>query len=75
LEGSVALPKESFSSVLTKNIMAMMVWLVLSIINSSMVHTFLQHSSFPLTLVFSTRTPATSCSSAWWSMMLCSSRL
>lgn len=35
--------KESFSSVLTKNIGAMLVWLVLSIINCSMVHTFLRH--------------------------------
>ncbi|XP_035990630.1 odorant receptor 131-2 [Fundulus heteroclitus] len=44
--GGVALPKESFSNVLAKNIMAMMVWLTLSIINSSMVHTFLHHSLF-----------------------------
>ncbi|XP_038162102.1 odorant receptor 131-2-like [Cyprinodon tularosa] len=42
----VALPKESFSNALTKNIVAVMVWLVLSIINSSMVHTFLRHSLF-----------------------------
>lgn len=35
--------KESFSSVLTKNIVAMLVWLTLSIINGSMVHTFLRH--------------------------------
>lgn len=35
--------KESFSSILTKNIVAMLVWLVLSIINGSMVHTFQRH--------------------------------
>lgn len=35
--------KESFSSVLIKNIVAMLVWLALSIINCSMVHTFLRH--------------------------------
>ncbi|GAA6230619.1 olfactory receptor 52A1-like [Lates japonicus] len=44
--GAVAVPKDSFSSALTKNIVAMLVWLTLSIINSSMVHTFLQHSIF-----------------------------
>uniref|UniRef100_A0A3Q0RR39 Si:dkeyp-3f10.17 n=1 Tax=Amphilophus citrinellus TaxID=61819 RepID=A0A3Q0RR39_AMPCI len=38
--------KESFSSVLTKNIVATLVWLTLSIINGSMVHTFLRHSLF-----------------------------
>uniref|UniRef100_A0A3Q4GQD7 Olfactory receptor 52E8-like n=1 Tax=Neolamprologus brichardi TaxID=32507 RepID=A0A3Q4GQD7_NEOBR len=37
---------ESFSSILTKNIVAMLVWLVLSIINGSMVHTFQRHSLF-----------------------------
>lgn len=41
--GAVAAPKDSFSNALTKNIVAMLVWLALSIINSSMVHTFLRH--------------------------------
>uniref|UniRef100_A0A3B4WQG2 Olfactory receptor 4K15-like n=1 Tax=Seriola lalandi dorsalis TaxID=1841481 RepID=A0A3B4WQG2_SERLL len=45
-EGAVAVSKDSFSNALTKNIMAMLVWLALSIINSSMVHTFLRHSLF-----------------------------
>lgn len=40
---SVDLPKESFSNALAKNIVAVMVWLALSVINSSMVYTFLQH--------------------------------
>ncbi|XP_065811611.1 odorant receptor 131-2-like [Labrus bergylta] len=44
--GAVAVSKESFSSTLTKNIVAMLVWLTLSIINGSMVHTFLRHSLF-----------------------------
>ncbi|KAF7656726.1 hypothetical protein LDENG_00036800 [Lucifuga dentata] len=44
--GAVAFPKDSFSNALTKNIVAMLVWLTLSVINSSMVHTFLQHSFF-----------------------------
>ncbi|CAN9512589.1 unnamed protein product [Ophioblennius macclurei] len=44
--GAVAFPKDSFSNALTKNIVAMMVWLALSVINSSMVHTFLRHSLF-----------------------------
>lgn len=35
--------KESFSSVLTKNTVAMLVWLALSVINVSMVHTFFRH--------------------------------
>uniref|UniRef100_A0A3B5M5K4 G-protein coupled receptors family 1 profile domain-containing protein n=2 Tax=Xiphophorus couchianus TaxID=32473 RepID=A0A3B5M5K4_9TELE len=43
---SVDLPKESFSNALAKNIVAVMVWLALSVINSSMVYTFLQHSVF-----------------------------
>ncbi|KAM9859256.1 odorant receptor 131-2-like [Aulostomus maculatus] len=43
---AAAMPKDSFSNALTKNIMAMMVWLTLSIINGSMVHTFLRHSHF-----------------------------
>lgn len=42
-EDPAAAPKDSFSNALTKNIMAMLVWLVLSIINISMVHTFLRH--------------------------------
>lgn len=41
--GIVAVSKDSFANALTKNIVAMLVWLTLSIINSSMVHTFLQH--------------------------------
>lgn len=41
--GAVAENKDSFGNALTKNIVAMLVWLVLSIINSSMVYTFLQH--------------------------------
>ncbi|KAF7207579.1 olfactory receptor 52A1-like, partial [Nothobranchius furzeri] len=45
-EGAVVSPKDSFSSALTKNTVAMLVWLALSAINSSMVHTFLRHSLF-----------------------------
>lgn len=41
--GAVAEHKDSFVNALTKNIVAMLVWLVLTIINSSMVYTFLQH--------------------------------
>lgn len=41
--GAVGVSKDSFSSALTKNIVAMLVWLALSIINGSMVHTFLRH--------------------------------
>ena len=41
--GAVAVSKDSFSNALTKNILAMLVWLVLSVINGSMVHTFLRH--------------------------------
>ncbi|KAM3620812.1 uncharacterized protein V6R79_002369 [Siganus canaliculatus] len=44
--GAVAVSKDSFANALTKNIVAMLVWLALSIINGSMVHTFLQHSFF-----------------------------
>nr|XP_019963687.1 PREDICTED: olfactory receptor 4K15-like [Paralichthys olivaceus] len=44
--GAVAVPKDSFSNALTKNIVAMLVWLTLSVINSSMVLTFLRHSLF-----------------------------
>ncbi|XP_062853246.1 odorant receptor 131-2-like [Trichomycterus rosablanca] len=39
-------PKDSFSSALTKNIVAMLVWLALSVLNGSMVSTFLRHSFF-----------------------------
>lgn len=45
--GAVADSKDSFVNALTKNIVAMQVWLVLSIINSSMVYTFLQHRYTP----------------------------
>ncbi|KAK2861502.1 hypothetical protein Q5P01_001035 [Channa striata] len=38
--------KESFSSILTKNTVAMLVWLALIMINCSMVYTFLQHRLF-----------------------------
>lgn len=41
--GAVAVPKDSFSNALTKNIVAMLVWLALSFINGSMVHTFLRY--------------------------------
>ncbi|KAE8298859.1 hypothetical protein D5F01_LYC03368 [Larimichthys crocea] len=44
--GAVGVSKDSFSNALTKNIVAMLVWLALSIINGSMVHTFLRHSIF-----------------------------
>lgn len=40
---AVGFPKDSFSNALTKNIVAMLVWLALSVINGSMVHTFLRH--------------------------------
>ncbi|KAI4826935.1 hypothetical protein KUCAC02_030365, partial [Chaenocephalus aceratus] len=43
---AVNLNKEDFSSALTKNIVAMLVWLLLSVINGSMVHTFLKHRLF-----------------------------
>ncbi|XP_034143062.1 odorant receptor 134-1 [Esox lucius] len=39
-------PKDSFSAALIKNIVAMLVWLVLSFINGSMVHTFFKHNFF-----------------------------
>ncbi|KAM6927277.1 odorant receptor 131-2-like [Xenentodon cancila] len=45
-EDAVTFPKDSFSNALTKNIIAMLVWLALSVINISMVHTFLRHSLF-----------------------------
>uniref|UniRef100_A0A3Q3XIS5 G-protein coupled receptors family 1 profile domain-containing protein n=1 Tax=Mola mola TaxID=94237 RepID=A0A3Q3XIS5_MOLML len=38
--------KDSFANALAKNMVAMLVWLALSIINGSMVHTFLRHSLF-----------------------------
>lgn len=41
-----SLPKDTFSAALTKNIVSMLVWLALSIINGSMVTTFLRHSFF-----------------------------
>ena len=41
--GAVAQDKDSFANALSKNMVAMLVWLVLSVINGSMVHTFLQH--------------------------------
>ncbi|CAJ1051180.1 odorant receptor 131-2-like [Xyrichtys novacula] len=46
LTGGTVVVKDSFTNALTKNIVAMLVWLTLSIINSSMVHTFLRHSLF-----------------------------
>ncbi|KAF5901765.1 olfactory receptor 51L1-like, partial [Clarias magur] len=39
-------PKESFSSVLTKNIVAVLVWLALSILNGTMTSTFFRHNFF-----------------------------
>ncbi|XP_029548550.1 odorant receptor 131-2-like [Salmo trutta] len=44
--GGGGYPKDSFSIALTKNIVAMLVWLALSFINGSMVHTFLKHNFF-----------------------------
>ncbi len=41
-----AIPRDSFSAALTKNIVAMLVWLALSILNCSMVSTFSKHSFF-----------------------------
>lgn len=41
--GAVSVSKDSFSNALSKNIVAMLVWLTLSVINGSMVHTFLRH--------------------------------
>lgn len=37
---------DSFSSALTKNIVAMLVWLALSILNSTMTSTFFRHNFF-----------------------------
>ncbi|XP_021466790.2 odorant receptor 131-2-like [Oncorhynchus mykiss] len=44
--GGGGYPKDSFSTALTKNIVAMLVWLALSFINGSMVYTFLKHNFF-----------------------------
>ncbi|XP_073708440.1 odorant receptor 131-2-like [Garra rufa] len=41
-----AIPRDSFSAALTKNIVAMLVWLALSILNCSMVSTFRKHCFF-----------------------------
>lgn len=41
--GAAAEFKDSFGNALAKNVVAVLVWLLLSIINSSMVYTFLQH--------------------------------
>ncbi|XP_051754095.1 odorant receptor 131-2-like [Ctenopharyngodon idella] len=41
-----AIPRDSFSAALTKNIVAMLVWLALSVLNCSMVSTFRKHSFF-----------------------------
>ncbi|XP_077582799.1 odorant receptor 131-2-like [Stigmatopora nigra] len=40
------LPKDSFSNALAKNMAAVLVWLALSVINGSMVHTFFRHGVF-----------------------------
>ena len=50
--GAVGAPKDSFSAALTKNIVAMLVWLALSFINGSMVHTFLRHCCFSCLCLF-----------------------
>ncbi|KAJ8412135.1 hypothetical protein AAFF_G00144020 [Aldrovandia affinis] len=42
----VSSPKDSFTNALTKNIVAMLVWLTLSVLNGSMVNTFRKHSFF-----------------------------
>lgn len=39
-------PRDSFSAALTKNLVAVLVWLALSIMNGSMVSTFLRHRFF-----------------------------
>ncbi|XP_045080020.1 odorant receptor 131-2-like [Coregonus clupeaformis] len=44
--GGGGYPKDSFSAALTKNIVAVLVWMALSFINGSMVHTFLKHNFF-----------------------------
>ncbi|XP_035243318.1 odorant receptor 131-2-like [Anguilla anguilla] len=43
---AVSFPKDSFINALTKNIVAMLVWLALSMLNGSMVRTFTRHSFF-----------------------------
>ncbi|XP_023810443.1 uncharacterized protein LOC101174983 [Oryzias latipes] len=43
---AAALPKDSFANAVTKNVMAVLVWLAISVINVSMVRTFLQHRAF-----------------------------
>ncbi|XP_057193789.1 odorant receptor 131-2-like [Triplophysa rosa] len=40
------IPRDSFAAALTKNIVAMLVWLALSMLNCSMVSTFRKHSFF-----------------------------
>lgn len=40
------MPRDSFSSALTKNIVAMLVWLALSILNGTMTSTFFRHNFF-----------------------------
>lgn len=45
--GAVITSKDSFTNALTKNIVAMLVWLALSVVNGSMVHTFLRHRYTP----------------------------
>uniref|UniRef100_A0A3P9M2H5 Si:dkeyp-3f10.17 n=1 Tax=Oryzias latipes TaxID=8090 RepID=A0A3P9M2H5_ORYLA len=42
---AAALPKDSFANAVTKNVMAVLVWLAISVINVSMVRTFLLCSS------------------------------
>lgn len=39
-------PRENFSSALIKNIVAMLVWLALSILNFTMTSTFFRHNFF-----------------------------
>ncbi|TRY66827.1 hypothetical protein DNTS_004772, partial [Danionella cerebrum] len=41
-----SVPRDSFSAALTKNIVAMLVWLALSVLNCSMVSTFRKHCFF-----------------------------
>ncbi|CAL8337602.1 unnamed protein product [Lota lota] len=45
-EGTVVFPKDSFTNAMTKNIVAMLVWLALNVINGSMVYTFMKHRVF-----------------------------
>ncbi|XP_059926434.1 odorant receptor 131-2-like [Gadus macrocephalus] len=44
--GAVGFPKDSFTNAMTKNIVAMLVWLVLNVINGTMVYTFMKHRVF-----------------------------